>query len=148
MQTYSLIEVANIMKVTRQAIYLQKKKGKINTTMINGKPRITLAELVNFKARRYSREYRFSDELISAQKAAEMSGITLQRIYYLIYNKKLEATKKNGMWYIEKKAIEACDVFRRVRGNRVRKIYRPVKARVRLKHLKALDHSKQREKQD
>ena len=149
MQTYSLSEVANILKVTRQALYLQKKKGKIKPIEIQGKQRFTLTEIGDYLGQRYSRDHYFTDGLISAQNAAEIAGTTLQRIYYLIYNNKLKAMRKNGMWFIDEKDIAQCDVFGRIRGTRAqRKIRRPVKIRVRLKRLKTLDCSKQRKKQD
>lgn len=149
MQTYSLSEVSNILNVTRQAVHLQKKKGKINPIYVEGRQRYTLNEIANFKSRRYKRDHHFQDGYISTKKAAEITGTTLQRIYYLIYNKKLNAIRRNGMWFLKEKDITNCNIFGKVRGSRAeRKIRRPVKARVSFKRVKALDSSKQRKKQD
>jgi hypothetical protein len=139
MQTYTLNQVADILKVTRQAIYLSKKYGKIKPIEKDGHPLFSLKEIARFKGQKYKRDKHFTDGYVSSKKAANLTGIPLQRIYYLIYNNKLKAIRKSGMWFILEKDLMECKVFGKVKRIKDdRKVLHPNPVKVRGKHLRPL----------
>lgn len=152
MHSYSLKQVADILGVTRQAVYLQKKQGKLKSYYVEGEQKISAKEIARYRQARYSRDQHFAEGWLSTKKAARVGGTDLNRIYYLIYKKILPATFKNGMWYIKIEDLEECNLHGKLqRQQRIKKddrnLQNPDKDRIGVKHLGTLDEkSSEKEK--
>lgn len=103
-------EAARIKKVTRQAIYLAIRLQRLKAYKHNDGWKIFKVDLEDYDNNiRYSRiqstykgELIFNEDkgYISIQKAAEMLGIPVQKLYYAARTEKLKAVRKRASWVI------------------------------------------------
>jgi hypothetical protein len=121
MTTYSLPETCRILGVTRQAVYLQMKNGKLKSEKIKGRHLIDADAIIEFRNNKYSRAKYYGNGYISTRDAARKCNVDPQRIYYLIYFKILPAEQRGSMWFIKVTDLDACDVKQRVRRGKGRK---------------------------
>lgn len=112
---YSLKEAAEYMHVERQAVYAAIKKGKLKTTRIGKRHLILKADVMEYQASKYNRDFRMyeGEKLFDIAKghlsvnhvaktiaAALKQPYDIQKIYYLIRSGQLKAAKKAGAWVI------------------------------------------------
>ena len=106
---YTVEEAANLRKVSRQALYLAIKAGKLRTVKENRHMKIPHSELLEYNKHLYSRMrskfegklvFDESEGFISVIKAAELTSINAQKIYYAIRTKKLRARTTKCAWVI------------------------------------------------
>src|SRR3990170_1182457 len=105
----SITEAARINNVTRQAIYVAIKQGKLKA--IKGATRwmIDLDDLSEYRRQKYSRtKSMFNGELLfdnekgfySINQAARMLGVPAQKIYYATRVGHMKAVRKGAAWVI------------------------------------------------
>lgn len=105
----SITEAARINGVTRQAIYVAIKQGKLKARKESTRWTITLEDLKKYRSERYSRKKSmFEGELLfdndkgyySVGQAAEMLGVAAQKIYYATRIGMLKAHRKGAAWVL------------------------------------------------
>lgn len=112
---YSLADACKILGLTRQAVYISIKNGKMHTTRVKGRHRISDEDISAWRKEKYSRAKYYGNGYISARQASEQTGEDIQRIYYLIYFHILPAEQRGAMWFIKQEDLDACDVRQRIR---------------------------------
>lgn len=100
---YSVNETAEILGVTRQAVYLAIRLKKLEVEKIDLKWRISQEELEEFKKNRYDHtkttrpdgalKFDPSEGRYSIRQFAEFYEVPRQRIYYLIHAKRIKYTR-------------------------------------------------------
>lgn len=105
----SVTEAAKLKNVTRQALYLAIHSKRLNAYKCNDEYKILMHDLDIFDKQRFSRQLtRDKGELIfdeskgyiSINRACEILGVPLQKLYYAIRTKKLKAIRKRAAWVI------------------------------------------------
>ncbi|MDN3507483.1 MAG: helix-turn-helix domain-containing protein [Simkaniaceae bacterium] len=105
----SITEAAKINNVTRQAIYVAIKQGKLKATKDASRWTIDLADLENYRKNKYSRsKSTFDGELLfdnlkgyySVNQTAELLNVPAQKIYYATRIGQLKAVRKGAAWVI------------------------------------------------
>jgi excisionase family DNA binding protein len=109
----SITEAARINKVTRQAIYVAIKLGKLKETT---RWTIDLDDLEEYRRNKYSRAKSvFQGELLfdnergyySVNQVAKMLNVPAQKVYYATRVGLLKALRKGAAWVIHIDDIEA-----------------------------------------
>ncbi len=112
----SITEAARINKVTRQAIYIAIKLGKLRARKESTRWTIDLKDLEEYRKQKYSRSKSIYDgELIfdnykgyySVNQVAEMLTVPAQKIYYATRIGYMKAVRKGAAWVIHTDDIEA-----------------------------------------
>lgn len=105
----SISEISRKCRVTRQAVYVAIKNGRLKAAQIN---RIWFAhvdDIEAYRSSRYNREHsRINGEPIfdilsgylSVNHIAKLFGETPQRIYYLLRTGQVPASKKGAAWVV------------------------------------------------
>jgi len=124
----SITEAAKINNVTRQAIYVAIKQGKLRAHKDASRWTIDLEELENYRNQKYSRtKSMHNGELVfdncrgyySVNQAARMLDVPAQKIYYATRIGVLKAVRKGAAWVIH---IEDINQYREIYlGKRVSK---------------------------
>lgn len=107
----SITEAAKINNVTRQAIYVAIKQGKLKAHKDETTTRwmIDSRDLQKYRDEKYSRKKSmFNGELVfdnhkgfySVNQTAEILGVPSQKIYYATRVGHLKATRKGAAWVI------------------------------------------------
>jgi len=105
----SITEAARINNVTRQAIYVAIKQGKLKAYKDTSRWTIRLKDLETYRKQKYSRtKSLFDGELLfdnnkgffSVNQVAKMLGVPAQKIYYATRIGLLKATRKGAAWVI------------------------------------------------
>ncbi len=105
----SITEAAKINNVTRQAIYVAIKLNKLKATKETTRWTISLQDLEDYKAQKYSRlksvyqgELLFDNEkgFFSVNQVAKMLNVPAQKIYYATRIGALKAHRKGAAWII------------------------------------------------
>ena len=107
----SITEAAKINNVTRQAIYVAIKQGKLKAHKDETTTRwmIDSRELQKYRDEKYSRKKSmFNGELVfdngkgfySVNQTAEVLGVPSQKIYYATRVGHLKATRKGAAWVV------------------------------------------------
>ena len=105
----SITEAAHINNVTRQAIYVAIKQGKLKATKGATRWMINLDDLAEYRRQKYSRtKSMFDGELLfdndkgfySINQAAKMLGVPAQKIYYATRVGHMKAVRKGAAWVI------------------------------------------------
>lgn len=122
LETKTITEAAEHSHVTRQAIYVAIKKGKMKANKKGTKWFILTKDLEEYRLNKYSRHNRKVDgELVfdidkGHYSILQVSKIMshelrrpypMQRIYYLVHQGKLRAFKKGCAWVIMQEQVEA-----------------------------------------
>lgn len=111
----SITEAARINNVTRQAIYVAIKQGKLKAYKDTTRWTIDLEDLENYRKQKYSRtKSMFDGELLfdnqkgffSVNQAAKMLGVPAQKIYYATRVGLLKASRKGAAWVIHSNDIQ------------------------------------------
>lgn len=112
----SITEAAKINKVTRQAIYIAIKLGKLKAKKESTRWTINLRDLEEYRKQKYSRSKSvFDGELIfdnnkgyfSVNQVAKMLEVPAQKIYYATRIGYMKAIRKGAAWVIHTDDIEA-----------------------------------------
>jgi len=105
----SITEAARINGVTRQAIYVAIKQGKLKATKHATRWVIQLEDLENYRNGKYSRaKSTFDGELLfdnekgyySINQVSKMLGVPAQKIYYATRVGLLKAVRKGAAWVV------------------------------------------------
>ncbi len=108
-QFVSITEAARINNVTRQAIYVAIKQGKLKARKESTRWTINLADLEEYRKNKYSRsKSTFNGELLfdnekgyySVNQVANKLGVPAQKIYYATRIGLLKAHRKGAAWVI------------------------------------------------
>lgn len=111
----SITEAAKINNVTRQAIYVAIKQGKLKATKEASRWTIDLADLEDYRNNKYSRsKSTFEGELLfdneqgyySVNQTAELLNVPAQKIYYATRIGQLKAIRKGAAWVIHTNDIK------------------------------------------
>ena len=111
----SITEAAKINNVTRQAIYVAIKQGKLKASKAASRWTIDLADLDEYRKNKYSRtKSTFEGELLfdnhkgyySVNQAAELLNVPAQKIYYATRIGQLKAVRKGAAWVIHTEDIK------------------------------------------
>lgn len=112
----SITEAAKLNKVTRQAIYIAIKLGKLKAKKVSTRWKINLEDLEAYRMQKYSRaKSTFDGELIfdnnkgyfSVNQVAKMLEVPAQKIYYATRSGYMKAVRKGAAWVIHTDDIEA-----------------------------------------
>lgn len=112
----SITEAATINKVTRQAIYIAIKLGKLRAKKESTRWTIHLDDLEEYRKQKYSRsKSTYDGELIfdngkgfySVNQVAKMLEVPAQKIYYATRIGYMKAQRKGAAWVIHTDEIEA-----------------------------------------
>jgi len=115
-QYVSITEAAHINNVTRQAIYVAIKQGKLKATKKTTRWKIHLRDLENYRRNKYSRsKSTFDGELLydnekgyySINQAAKMLGVPAQKIYYATRIGQLKAVRKGAAWVVQLEDVKS-----------------------------------------
>lgn len=110
----TITEAAKVRNVTRQAIYLAIKEGRLKVIKRGKLQKVKLESLIDLEKTRYVRaakvfqgEDLYSDKkgVISPPKAAKLMNVGVSVVYNAIYSGKLKATKKGRSWIIYAKDL-------------------------------------------
>lgn len=105
----SITEAARINNVTRQAIYVAIKQGKLRATKDATRWTIHLDDLEDYRKNKYSRsKSTFDGDLLfdnrrgyfSINQVANMLGVPAQKIYYATRVGHLKASRKGAAWVV------------------------------------------------
>lgn len=105
----SITEAARINNVTRQAIYVAIKQGKLKATKGATRWMIALDDLAEYRRQKYSRtKSMYEGELLfnndkgfySINQAAKKLGVPAQKIYYATRVGHMKAVRKGAAWVI------------------------------------------------
>lgn len=105
----SITEAARINNVTRQAIYVAIKLGKLKATKVQSRWTIDITDLEEYRKHKYSRsKSTFDGELLfdnnrgyySVNQVASMLNVPAQKIYYATRVGLLKAQRKGAAWVI------------------------------------------------
>lgn len=105
----TITEAAKVRNVTRQAIYLAIKEGRLKVIKRGKLQKVKLESLIDLEKTRYVRaakvfqgEDLYSDQkgILSPPKAAKLMNVKTHVVYNAIYSGKLKATKKGRAWII------------------------------------------------
>lgn len=116
----TITEASKVKNVSRQAIYLAIKEGRLKVIKRGKLQKVTLASLVEMDKTRYVRaakvfqgEDLYSDKkgIISPPKASRLTGLSKQAIYNGIYSGKLKAIRKGRAWVILVKDLISFQTF-------------------------------------
>jgi len=111
----SITEAARLNKVTRQAIYIAIKLGKLRAKKVATRWKINLQDLEVYRKEKYSRaKSTFNGELLfnndqgyySVNQVARMLNVPAQKIYYATRVGYLKAQRKGAAWVIHQDDIE------------------------------------------
>ena len=111
----SITEAANINGVTRQAIYVAIKQGKLKACKDDARWTIKLDDLETYRRNKYSRskstyegELLFDNEkgYYSINQTAKMLKIPPQKVYYATRIGILKASRKGSAWVLRAEDIE------------------------------------------
>ncbi len=112
----SITEAAKINKVTRQAIYIAIKLGKLRAKKESTRWTINLGDLEEYRKQKYSRSKSvFDGELIfdnhkgyfSVNQVAKMLEVPAQKVYYATRIGYMKAVRKGAAWVIHSDDVEA-----------------------------------------
>lgn len=105
----SITEAARINNVTRQAIYVAIKQGKLKASKDNTRWTIDLNDLEAYRRQKYSRtKSMYNGELLfdnqkgfhSVNQVAKMLKIPAQKVYYATRVGLLKASRKGAAWVV------------------------------------------------
>lgn len=114
---FTLQEAADYSHVTKQAVYIALRKGKIKADKDGRKWKISKADLNAYRANKYNRDERiYNGEMVfdmekghfSVHQVSKVISSTLghayppQKIYYFIRTGRLKAFRKGPAWVIAK----------------------------------------------
>jgi len=111
----SITEAARINNVTRQAIYVAIKQGKLKACKDTSRWMIHLEDLEEYRKNKYSRtKSMFDGELLvdndkgyfSVNQTAKILGVPAQKIYYATRVGQLKASRKGSAWVIHTEDIK------------------------------------------
>lgn len=111
----SITEAAALNKVTRQAIYVAIKLGKLKASKDGSRWKIDVKDLIDYRKHKYSRAKSIHrGELIfdpkkgrfSVNQVAKILKVPAQKIYYATRIGLLKATRKGAAWVIDRKFVE------------------------------------------
>lgn len=112
----SITEAATINNVTRQAIYIAIKLGKLKAQKEETRWTIHVDDLEDYRNQKYSRSRStYNGELIfdnkrgyfSVNQVAKMLGVPAQKIYYATRSGYMKADRKGAAWVIHADDIES-----------------------------------------
>ncbi|CAM0117844.1 helix-turn-helix domain-containing protein [Rhabdochlamydiaceae symbiont of Dictyostelium giganteum] len=111
----SITEAARINNVTRQAIYVAIKQGKLRAQKDATRWTIDLGDLEEYRKHKYSRtKSMFDGELLfdnnkgyySVNQVAKILGVPAQKIYYATRVGLLKAIRKGAAWVIHSNDVK------------------------------------------
>ena len=114
-KSVSIVEAAQVNKVSRQAIYVAIKSNKLKAKKTPTKWMIDLDDLEEYRKYKYSRtKSMFNGELLfdnakgyySVSQTATILGTPAQKIYYATRVGLLKATRKGAAWVIHMNDIK------------------------------------------
>src|SRR3989304_2423382 len=112
----SITEAARINNVTRQAIYVAIKQGKLRATKGATRWTIALKDLEDYRRNKYSRtkstyegELLFDNEkgFYSINQTAKLLNVPAQKVYYATRVGHLKAIRKGAAWVVHQDDIKA-----------------------------------------
>lgn len=112
----TLTDSARYLQITRQAVYVAVKHGKLPGTKIDNRWMFTYEDLNHYRDTKYSRlKSRINGELvfdlskgkISAAHAAKMLKVPIQHIYYALRVGNLKSHRKGSAYVILEQDVKA-----------------------------------------
>lgn len=118
----SLTQAAKYMNTERQGVFAAIKKGRLKSTIVNGRHQISRKDIDEYLDNKYDpRERKFQGQKVYNQDEGDRSveqvalwlseklkkPCTSNHIYYLLYTGRVRAFKKGGSWVIKKEDYEA-----------------------------------------
>lgn len=110
MELMTITQAAKVKNVTRQAIYLAIKEGRLKAYYDQGKlQKVSIEGLLAYESQKCSRMfmeyngkkiYDGTKGFMSIVRAAELTGIAKSRLYYSIYNGHLKAERRGTAWVV------------------------------------------------
>ncbi len=120
MELLTVDEAAKIRNVTRQAIYLAIREGRLKPYMRGKIIKVSMASILELQKKKYDRVIKlfqgqevFSDKegMISVYKAAQLTGIPRTSIYNAIYSGRLKAVRKGKTWVIQARDLPTVQTY-------------------------------------
>jgi hypothetical protein len=105
MELYTLTEIAYMMDMTRQAVFVAIKKGKLKAKKIGPHWYMTLQNLRDYLDSKYVRPNRCKPGEVTVEEACRLLGLGRQRLYYLIYRDRFTYEKRDGMIFLQRKSL-------------------------------------------
>lgn len=111
----TIAEAAQHYQITRQAIYVAIKQGKLKAQKQQAHWTVDVHEIERYRQNRYSREFSRKDGqllfnkeegIYSVQQTAQMLQVPVQTIYYAARSGYLKAQRKGATWVIHIADIE------------------------------------------
>jgi Helix-turn-helix domain len=106
----SVKEAARLKRVTREAIYLAIRLGRLKACCDGRRMKVSILDLNDYDASRWDhlRHSRFKEEklldkkngYVSINDAAKAIRVPMQKLYYAIRSGKIKATKRNSAWMV------------------------------------------------
>jgi excisionase family DNA binding protein len=107
----TISQAAHLVGVTRQAIYISVKSGRLKSFRMGYKWLVTAQDLEKYREELYSRVHsRRSDGALlfdpekdeySIKQVAEMADCSVQRVYYLIRTNQLKSTRVGSAYIVQ-----------------------------------------------
>lgn len=102
-------QVAEVMKISRQSVYISLNSGRLKAMRLNNKWIIKEADLENYMKKRYSRDltcnpdgtllYDNDQGLYCVSQIANLCGVTIHRVYYFMRMQRIKYFK-SGYSYV------------------------------------------------
>jgi len=114
MELMTVTQAAKVRNVTRQAIYLAIKEGRLKVYRNGRVQKVSLGHLMDLENNRWMRlvkvyegEKLYDEKkgTLSPPKAAKLTGLPVTKIYYGLYSGNLKAERKGKAWVIQAKDL-------------------------------------------
>lgn len=105
MKFYTITLAAIELGVTRQAIHVAIKEGRLRAEKRKHVWYISEKNLKDFWNMRYVRPNRCKEGEVTVEQASQLLNEVKQRIYYLLYNTNIKYEKRNGMIFIQRNSL-------------------------------------------
>lgn len=120
MELLSIREAAKIRNVTKQAVYLAIREGRLKPFMRGKVMKVSMAAIMELEKKKYERvvklfqgEEVFSDKngVISVAKAAKLTGMPRTSLYNAIYSGRLNAERKGHSWVLRVRDLTTIQTY-------------------------------------
>jgi excisionase family DNA binding protein len=113
-ENFSIAETAKIMCVSRQAVYVAIKLGRLKSVKVGKRQWISKDSLLEYQKNKYSRQLKEVDgvklfdgiERFNPRMAAKYMKLPLQQIYYLIRTNRIKYSKHRCAYILGKQEMD------------------------------------------
>jgi len=114
MESMKIMDACRFLGISRAAVYIAVKKGRLKAEKKDGRYSFYLKDLEAYKETKYTRKFMkdkdgnflYSDQFLSITESAILLGLPEQRIYYLTRTNRIPHNKYGCHAIISKKALE------------------------------------------